>query len=176
MIIIRSRYYSDPNQNPNQQKQESHTGRNLAIGALGTAATIGGLWAGSKGHLGGGIQKGIGKTVGNIGKTVGSEGMLKWGQNTNASGRIRQMVKKNPNAVQQRFGLGPNATNKEINEAGAKYADDLRARAKITEQNAANAQEQLKNLNKDTTTVTQFDRLQALAKRGENNNLFGSIK
>lgn len=153
MIIIRSRYYSDPNQNPNQQRQsnESHTGRNLAIGALGTAATIGGLVAGKKGMLGGGIQKSINSAYAGVGKAVGSKAMQQSGAKGYAEGQLRQNFKNETWKNKHGFG-GQNfkdlsqetreqLVNKQVvkNENAWKTAQDLKTDAakKLADDNLA---------------------------------------
>lgn len=85
MAIYRIKRFSD------DQKQESHTGRNLLLGA---GLTAGALFAGKRGYLGTTAQKAINKGWTRAGKAVGSESMMQSGSKGVATAEARQAYNK----------------------------------------------------------------------------------
>lgn len=73
-MIYNIKRFSEEDGQP--QKKESHTARNLMLGTAATAATI---FAGKRGWMGTGIQRGIGKAQIGLGNAFGSQGLANAG-------------------------------------------------------------------------------------------------
>lgn len=92
VFVLKSKLYAQ------SQQEESHTGRNIALGALGTAAAIGGgFLAAKKGMLGGAAQKLAGKSQARFGKMIGSQKIVNGGVNTIGQGHEKVALQKMAN-------------------------------------------------------------------------------
>lgn len=87
MAIYRIKRFSD---------EESHTGRNLLLGA---GLTAGALFAGKRGYLGTGAQSMINKGWTRAGKMIGSESMMKSGSRGVANAEAKSAYNTAVNAA-----------------------------------------------------------------------------
>ena len=88
MIIIREKSYAD-----NNEKSGMSTGAKVGLGALGTVATGALAFAGARrGMLGKTLMTKSNQAWGNLGKSIGSEGMMKSASSNLGSAKYQELI------------------------------------------------------------------------------------
>ena len=103
------------------EEKKSNLGRNLALGAATVGTLALGAKAGMAGKLGGGVQKSMGRFVGNTGRMIGNDNMMLRG--AKAYGQGQGTILANRQAARAASGKGQAYSKQKVAELQAKSAD-----------------------------------------------------
>lgn len=142
-FTLERRTYSFPKENVfvlkrknfDDSENQSHTGRNIALGLLGTAALgAGGFAMARRGHFGGTAQMATNKAWNRLGQRFKSEGMIKSGYEKYQQG-FNKVMEKNPAKLEGQTLEGLMKEGGLARDLG--HSNELKAAAKAAEEAAA---------------------------------------